>query len=64
MKLFVGSLVVSILLVMLAFFGLLGANPGVAIASYCTFSVVAFPLLWVATYRFFSSSVELKIRRG
>lgn len=64
MKLFVGSLVGSIMLVMLAFFGLVGANPAVAAGSYCMFSAVVFPLLWVATYRFFSRSVELKWRKG
>lgn len=64
MKLFIGSLVGSIVLVMLAFLGLVGASPALAAGSYCTFSAFVFPLLWVATYRFFSRSVEFKWRRG
>lgn len=64
MKLLIGSLIVSAMLVILALVGLMSANASVAVASYCAFSGVAFPLLWVAIYRFFSRSVELKWRRG
>lgn len=64
MKLLIGSVLLSTVLVMVTFIGLLSASAAAAAGGYCAFSGFAFPLLWVALYRFFSRSVVLQWKRG
>lgn len=51
MKFLFGSIALILVLAVLFFLGLATNTPGIALVGFCSFSLFANPLLWVAIYR-------------
>jgi hypothetical protein len=67
MKFLAAMAAISFLLIALFIAGLAGAQPGITMLSFCSFSGIANPLLWVAIYRvstLVARKYEVVKRRG
>jgi hypothetical protein len=64
MKFLVSTFILAAALLLLMIAGLVGASAPATLMGFCSFAFFAFPLCWVAIYRFFSRHLSVQYRKG